>query len=163
MAARARGSDATETAQLAHLHRQAHWLAIQCAPALLPPRCTRNCKFRASLLRRKCLQSKPKALARPTLPPERSRVSIACSAVSGQAPGLRVCPMARSRRSNLQQRRFPALAAIHAQRWRQFHRSAAQRGCVGNSSSHCSQRMLRADCSAALTPTPEQLRRQRFH
>ena len=68
MAARARGSDAIETAQLPPLRQQARWLAIECAPAIRPPRCARSGKFRASLLRRQCLQSKPKAPAWPALP-----------------------------------------------------------------------------------------------
>ena len=135
------------------------------APAVVNSvhRCSDGSAFNPSpkRLRGPRCRRKGRVSALPAQPPENPYRR----AFSGQAPVLRgqlFCPTARSRRSNLQQGRFPALAALRAQRWRQFHCSAAQRSCVGNSSPHCSQRVPRADCSAALKPTPKQLRRQRF-
>lgn len=172
MAARARSSGAIGTAQLAPLHRP-RWLAIQRAPAIQPPRCARSGKSRASLLRRQCLQSKPSAcVANPTA------AKVACQHCLLSRPKVCIAERSRAKRQgfacNFSAPQRAAAEAIcsradsqplqlRPQLWRPFHCGSAQRGCSGNSNPHCSQRMLRADCSAALKSTPKQLRRQRFH
>ena len=66
--------------------------------------------IQAKRLRGQPYRCKGRVSALPAQPPE----GVYRRAFSGQAPGLRVqlfCPTARSRRSNLQQSRFPTLAA----------------------------------------------------